>query len=146
MIIALLSELNSLNVAPISCIDSIDGASLAFIDTVCASPTFSSDGTAMLDTTVRTNQPRTMNGANARMTWAIFERAGPVSLIRGHRPPMDVDCTGVIGTIDATRERNAALNICRPSNCSCQFRSTVRQAPSRQCLRAYRGRCERTHR
>ena len=73
---AQLSEVNSWNVLPIFSIDTADGASLAFIDTVCASPTVSSGGTAMFVMTVRASQPSTMGTDRVRTRRAIVERSG----------------------------------------------------------------------
>src|ERR1700754_4432072 len=95
---AALSEVNSWNVLPIFSMDTADGASLAFIDTVCASPTVSRGGTATFVMTVMESQPSTMGTDNVQMSCEIFERSG--ARVRLDPPPtstVPLDLEPVIG-------------------------------------------------
>jgi hypothetical protein len=63
-----------------------EGASLAFSPTVWASPTFSSEGTNALVTTVSANQASTMGSDSSRMACAIFDRPVGAALIGSPAP------------------------------------------------------------
>lgn len=84
---ALLSESNSSKFLPMRCMAMKAGASWAFIDTVWASPTASSDGTKTFVTTVSATQPSTMGTASTRIAWAIFDRSVVTELIVGLSAP-----------------------------------------------------------